>query len=221
MLAGCRIWHWHQPHRARHDAQRAGRRPATWASSLASSAASEEAREGHRSEIQHLIYSRHVVLQQLFRPESSHIMCDDYESEERSTSSTSTLGTSTALAAGSGGSAGGSAAPRPRAAAGAWRHLRLRDRSGRRPLGGRDDRRDGAQSHATTGADGPRPATHARCASAEVMRARTVFGCSGTRRCNKCSHTQYGGQLRCIMGPDVSDHFLVRWRLGRELNLAW
>ena len=127
-----------------------------------------------------MIYTRRVVLEMLFRPDSSHNVCDEYESEGRRFRSTTTPGTTRALAAGSGGSAGGSAAPRPRVAAGAWRHLRLRDRSGRRPLGGRDDRRDGAQSRARVGADGPRPASRADRTRGDLRCARVSRDGCGT-----------------------------------------
>ena len=40
-------------------------------------------REGRRSEVDQLIYTHRMVLEMLFSPESSHIMCDDYETEER------------------------------------------------------------------------------------------------------------------------------------------
>ena len=92
-----------------------------------------------------LIYTRRVVLEMLFRPDSSHNVCDEYESEERNVSSTMTLGTTRAHAVGVGGSAGGSTAlhgsqaaagatgSRRCAAGGAGGRRRLRGLAGRRP----------------------------------------------------------------------------------------
>ena len=92
-----------------------------------------------------LIYTHRVVLEMLFRPDSSHNVCDEYESEEQNTSSTTTLGTTRAHAVGVGGSAGGSTAPHGSqaatgatgthrcAAGGAGSRRRLRGPAGRWP----------------------------------------------------------------------------------------